>query len=259
MDNIQDPSTAAPGQGQAAPAPAQVPSTDAGSVSTPSGTVVGATPPTEAQAPAEGFQMPDKFQGKSAEEIAKSYVELESHNKKVEMERANLEKMFVPEPAPAGPTQTAAVPEQPVDSTEELKKLLTPVTEQLLSPVLARLEIRDMQNKYGDNFTKLAPQVKAVKDANPTLSLEQAYKLAAFESIERTAKNEGVSQATQVAQEAVKSQVESSRPSGVRPQGIEQALQDRSVPTREIVEALGPEYAGFAAKYKTLRPTPTPR
>src|SRR5689334_7741091 len=104
MDNIQDPSTTAPGQGQAAPAPVQVPKTDAGSVSTPSGTVVGATPAAPAQAPAEAFQMPEKFQGKSPEEIAKSYVELESHNKKVEMERASLEKMFAPSSATPSPT-----------------------------------------------------------------------------------------------------------------------------------------------------------
>lgn len=257
MDNAQDMNTSAPAQGQAAPVQAQVPNSNAGEVSTPSGTVAGATQSSEQSV--EVFQIPEKFQGKSAEEIAKSYVELESHNKKVEMERANLEKMFATPPTTPVSTPTAAVQEPQGDANDELKKLLTPVANELFSPVLAKLEVRDMVDRYGDNFTKLAPQVKEIKEANPLLSLEQAYKLAAFDSIGRTAKNEGMAQAAAVQQEQVKSQVESSRPSGVRPQSVEQAIGDRNVPTQEIVEAMGPEYAAFAAKYASLNKQKLPR
>ena len=257
MDNTQDTNTSAPAQGQAAPVQVQVPNADTGGVSAPSGTDVGATQSSEQSV--EAFQMPEKFSGKSAEDIAKSYVELESHNKKVEMERANLEKMFAAPSTTQSPNPTAAVQEPQGDTNDELKKLLTPVANELFSPVLAKLEVRDMVDRYGDNFSKLAPQVKAVKEANPTLSLEQAYKLAAFDSVGRTAKNEGVAQAAAVQQEQVKSQVESSRPSGVRPQSVEQAIGDKSVPTAEILVAMGPEYAGFAAKYASLASQKLPR
>lgn len=259
MDNIQGSVPEAPSQGQA-PAQTQVPNGDMGSVSTPGDAVVGATTPPASEA-GQGFQIPEKFQGKSSEDIAKAYVELESHNKKVEMERAELEKLFVSEP------QTAAAPEPQsstqlnADSAEEpiqaLVRELSPRLQaevgKLLSPALAKMEVRDMVDRYGSSFVALAPEVKKLRESNPNLTLESAYKIVSFDSIQRTARQEGVAQATKSQEQAQKAQLESSRPSGYRPASIEDAVNDKNVSSADIADALGPEYAAFAETSRRRR------
>lgn len=258
MDNILDQTPAAPSQGQPQPESAQVPSNDASGNTPTSGATVDTTQP--GAEPTQQFEMPDKFRGKSAEEIAKSYVDLESHNKKVEMERADLEKIFVPQEkndtTPTAPQPVVPESEDPMKAlVKELNPLLQEELSKIVSPLAARFEVRDMADKYSD-FSQLAQQVKQVKEQNPSLSLETAYKIAKFDAqqeLQRTAYNQGVSEAQQKDQLAQKAQVESSRPSGIRPQSLEQAIGDKNVPTEEIMEALGPEFDSFKRGYENKR------
>lgn len=240
MDNTQGLSTAAPSQGQVAPQ-AQVPSNDA------QGAVVGAP---QDQSPAKGEAgtgeglLLGKF--KSPEDLAKAYQELESHNKKVEMDRAELEKLFVQSTEPSqekpAPSQEQAT-EDPVDI---LAKEVSERVNRSFSPVVARLEVDSMVRKYGDKFIAIAAEVKAFKDANPNRTLESAYKEVAYDHLQKTQREQSANAQAQADASAQRAQVETSQPSGYRAPTIEDAIKDPNVSVTEISEALGPEYSKFA-------------
>ena len=127
-----------------------------------------------------------------------------------------------------------------------LRPMLQDEFGKLLSPVIAKIEVEEAVRKFGDDFVKLAPQVSELKKQNKSLSLEAAYKIVAFDNIQRTAMNQGIAQATQAQEQAQKAQLETSRPSGFRPTSVEDAVNDPNVSAREIAEALGSEYSAFA-------------
>ena len=211
------------------------------------------------------FQMPEKFTGKSAEEIAKSYVDLETHNKKVEMDKAEMDK-FISEAYPMPESESTLEPKTEVTEkvtgeekkpemtreealkqvADELRPMLREEMSKAMTPAVARLEIKEMVDKYGDSFKAVASKVAARKKASPSLSLEDAYRLETYDTVGRISEIKGVQKASQTAEEKLKAQVESSRPSGLKPVGIEEAVKDKNVPYEEITEALGPEYSKFA-------------
>lgn len=254
MDNVQDQgTTAAPAPGQA-PAQSQTPSSDAqgGTVGTDAARTDG-----QSSAGQEGLLL-GKF--KSPEDLAKAYQELESHNKKVEMDRAELEKIFIGQaenpstPQQAAPVQESENPLKPV--ADELAPLLRNEMGKVLSPVLARMEIESMVRKYGDSFVTVAAEVKAKQAQNSSLSLEDAYKLASFDRLQRTSKEQEASRVSQAQQAAQKAQVETSQPSGVRPVSIEEAASNPKIPMTEVLEAMGPEAEPFLARYREkVRPS----
>lgn len=245
MDNVETPQTAAPSQGQPQPAPAETPNSVASGQNPTSGAVDGATPASEA---GQETLLLGKF--KSPEDLAKAYQELESHNKKVEMDKAELTKLFVEQPSPSETPTAAAQETTEEDPMAALRPMLKDEFGKLLSPVIAKLEVEDAVRKYGDDFVKLAPQVKELKGQNPSLSLEAAYKIVAYDSIQRTAQNQGVAQAQKAQELASKAQLESSKPSGVRPVGLDEAIRDPKVPLAEVLDAMGPEYASFVEETK---------
>ena len=194
---------------------------------------------------------------KSQEDLLKAYQEIESHTKKVEMENKDLkeyEQMFAeatPENKPE-PTQTATQVAGSTQKTpeEQAREILSPMIreefEKIMTPTVAKFEVRDMVSRYGDRFKAIASNVATRKKANPSLSLEDAFKLEEYSTIERTARNEGIAQANKVSEQRVKAQVESSQPSGYKPASIEDAVMDKKVRIEEIAEALGPEFKAFA-------------
>jgi hypothetical protein len=250
MDNTTDLKPTAPSEGQPQSTQAQVPNSDASGQNPTSGAVDGATTPTESGQANQGFTLPEKFQGKSAEEIAQEYVKLESYNKKIEMDKAELSKMFIEQPAEPQQYQAAAQESTEEDPMAALRPMLQDEFGKLLSPVIAKIEVEEAVRKYGDDFVKLAPQVSELKKQNKSLSLETAYKIVAFDNIQRTAMNQGAAQATKAQEQAQRAQLESSKPSGIRPMGIEEAATNKNVPMTDVLEAMGPEMAPFLAKYK---------
>ena len=204
-------------------------------------------PESTGQAEEGEFQMPEKFKDKSAEEIAKSYTELEKHKTKVEMERAELEKMFVPETQE--PTQNEPTNDTQEDPTKQVIEALTPKFREefarLIAPVVAKFELKDVLDKYGEKFTARAQDVANFKKKNPSLSMEEAFKIVDYGNVERTSKTEGLNEATQTAAEKLKAQVESSQPSGHRASSLEDAINDPKISVSEIAEAV-PELEPFA-------------
>lgn len=250
MDNTQGVPPAALSQGQPQPVTSQVPN------DTQSGAVVGTAP--EAPASEAGTQANENMilgKFKSQEDLVKAYQNLESHNKKVEQDAATktrtleeLDKMFTTEPQ-AAPGQEAAemTAEDPMKTlVEELRPKLRSEFGQLLGPVVAKLEVRDMVDRYGQDFVANATAVQAIKAEKPYLSLEDAYKLHAFQTIARSAKTEGVAQAQQAQELAARAQLESTQPSGARPVTVEEAIQNPGVPLTEVFDAMGPEFKSFA-------------
>ena len=192
----------------------------------------------------------EKILGKfnSQADLEKAYTELESHSKKTEMERAELEKLFTPQseetdPAPADDVQIEGA-DNAKDLLSKLKPALRDEFTKLLSPTIAKLEVQDMVNKYSD-FPAKAKEVAEKKKQNPSLSMEDAYKLVKFADIQRTSYNKGVEETNKTTEAKQKAQVESSRPSGYRTQTIVDAIKDPNTSVSEIADAMGPEWNAF--------------
>lgn len=243
MDNTQDLATGAPSQGQA-PAQEQVPTTVPSDANAQPNVA-----PAEGQVTEGEGMILGKF--KSQEDLVKAYQELESHGKKVEMERAELERLYV-EQATKAPTVTA--PESPATGGEQedpmnvLKKAVREENERLLSPVIARFELKDMFDKYGSSFGAVAKQVIEYRNAHPTIPLEAAYKVVAYDTLERTAKNSGVAEANQIAEATRKAQVETAQPSGYKAPTAEEALASAKSNSElgEIFDEMGPDFKMWA-------------
>lgn len=245
MDNAEGTSGVAPSQGQAQPQTQPAPG-DAQSSA-----VVGAGQNQESPAKGQTGEGEGLILGKfkTTEDVVKAYQELESHNKKVEMDKAELEKLFVPA-EPESPPKAAEV--ETTDPLDDVVKALMPrmtsAMEAVVSRPLAQMEIDRVVRKYGDDFVAVAPAVAELRKQNPSLTLEAAYKIVAFDNRERTARQEGVVQAQQAQEQAQKAQLETARPSGYQPESLDAAIQNKNVPLDEIADALGPEYAAFAQK-----------
>jgi hypothetical protein len=255
MDNVEEAATTTP-QGQV-DAVTEMPDTSSGETpqNDASGVEPTETPKGESQeVKEEGFKIPEKFQGKSAEEIAQSYVELESQNKKVEMERSDLEKLFVEKETDStkvddAPTDTPAISEDVNTALKDLEPQLAKSVANMLAKPLAKLEVQDMLNKHGSAFTQKAKEVKALQEHNPSLSMEDAFKIISFDNVKRTSHTQGVNEANANAEAKQKAQVETARPSGIKPVGIDEAIADKDVGAAEIADALqsstGDDYSEF--------------
>ena len=197
---------------------------------------------------------------KSQEDLEKAYTELESHNKKVEMDKAEVDKFIqdaYPESKKKEPTPEIPKAEEAAQTEDEAfqraaDKLAPLLKERIIDPILtkplARFEIREMLDKYGENFKANLPKIQAARKENPSLlklPLEDVYRMVAFDDVARTSEIKGIKQAAQTAEEKVKAQVESSQPSGLKTSTIEDALKDPKVSVSEIAEAI-PELEPFA-------------
>jgi len=241
MDNAESVATTVP-QGQT-DATTQAPSTTSGE--TPQNSAEGAdqtqTPQGESGEGEEKL-LAGKF--KSVEDLERSYQELQSHNTKVEMERAELEKLFAPQAKQTPEVQQPEQGEQPQPDTERISQAVREAITQMISPAIAKLEVQDMLNKYGDTFRQVAPQVAKIK-TEKNISMEDAFKLATYPTIERTSYVQGVTKVNAVNEQKQKAVVESSRPSGYRPASIEEAIKSEKTSVSEIADALGPKWSAF--------------
>lgn len=203
MDNIQDTEQAVP-QGQAAPAE-QMP--DVQSADVPAESQESSVETNfEAIAAKKGFKSPD--------DLAKAYANLESQNKKVEMAKADLEKMFFTEKPKSQPQvrQTLNADEQ---ALAELDKYVgDKMTEREtylkheFNTKLAKLELDRVIEKNPD-FPKYAEDVKQFKSKYPEMSFDEAYTLskAIKGDLQREAKSEGMKQSVASIQRQGQAQV----------------------------------------------------
>ena len=188
---------------------------------------------------------------KSQDDLVNAYKELESHNKKVEMERSDLEKLFV-----ENETDSTKVDNAPTETVEnvstdiktaldDMRPTLAAEVSKMLAKPLAKLEVQDMLNKHGNAFTQKAKEVKELQQHNPSLSMEDAFKIVSFDTVKRTSHTQGINEASANAEAKKKAEVETARPSGYRPTSIEDAIKDPNVSVSEIADAVGPEMDAF--------------
>lgn len=255
MDNTQGLQDTTPSQGQVDTMQTQVPETNGSNAD-------GAAIDTnQEQTPAEGQSgegeglILGKF--KSAEDLEKAYTELESHSKKVEMNYADfIKKAFQPEsteqkkPEP----QIAEPTEDPYkDVMEQIAPRLRDEVTRMISPAIAQIETSEMVRKYGEGFVAISDKVAEKKRANPSLSLEDAFKLVSYDNLQKTSEIRGMQKASQTAAQKVKAQVESATPSGKKVMSLDQALADPSVNMADAMENLGPEFNSFKEKYREVK------
>lgn len=251
MDNVQGQGTpAAPAPGQAT-AQSQTP-TESASGNTAAVIESGAARADgQSNAGQEGLIL-GKF--KSQQDLEKAYQELETHNKKVEMDRAELEKLFVQPESSSTPEPQAPAAVMDDDPLKPVADALTPKLTQevnrLISPVIARMEVDNMVRRYGDSFVSVAKDVKDIQLRNPHLSLEDAYKLVSFDRLQRTSNEQRQQRQTEAAHQAQKAQVETAQPSGQREVSLRDAVKSKEVSTKELFQALGPEYEAWTQNLK---------
>lgn len=161
---------------------------------------------------------------KSAEDLAKAYIELESHNKKVEMTAADILKQVYPE-------KPATVP---APGDEQAVQIVQAIVKNEVKPLQEKVALQElfMKNPDAKDFASgIAEQVKA----NPGITWESAYKLAKFDALERNAKDAGKQEAYQSIQQkqSVMAGTASPTPRGSGPD-IRSIIKDRSVPFKEV-------------------------
>lgn len=158
--------------------------------------------PVSESAPSAYDTLAQKKGFKTPDDLARSYEELESHNKKVEMDSAKLEKMFFDKsreasPAPVEPPKpTANDPIQELDAF--VNERVTKRDAEIRREVKKELERRDLREvmKEHKDFAEFAPAVKDLKDKYPDMPFTEAYTLA-------KASSGGFSKDAQVKAEAV--------------------------------------------------------
>jgi hypothetical protein len=206
MDNIQDAEQAVP-QGQAAPVE-QVPTVQPVEVATVSEGPVETT--FEELKAKKGFQSPD--------DLAKAYANLESHNKRVEMKTADMEKQFFPVESPRD-IQPQSPASQAIQESQqalnELRKFVQTEVEPLkkdfdqrLQTELSKIELRQVMKENTD-FGKYATDVKELKTRYPAMSFTEAYSFAKAMKGDSVAeaKSQAFQRGASVAQRQVAAQV----------------------------------------------------
>lgn len=105
-----------------------------------------------------------------------------------------------------------------------------------IAPLKVKIEVQEVLDAHPD-FKEYANGALELTKKNPSLSLEDAYKLTKYDSLQSKAKEEGKNEAYQTIEKKQGLQVETSGPKrAVRP--IEELISDKSVPLEEIKKML---------------------
>lgn len=110
------------------------------------------------------------------------------------------------------------------------------VVERHIAPLKVKVEVAEIMQQHAD-FRDFASGALTRIQNNPSLSLEDAYKLEKFEALQSKAKEEGKKEAYQTIEKKESLQFETSGPKKTaRP--IEDMLKDKTVPLQEIAKML---------------------
>ncbi len=127
--------------------------------------------------------------------------------------------------------QAEAAPPAPQPSVD-LEKMV----DSKLAPLRVQLEVDQVLRGHPD-FQEFAPKVLERIKSKPSLSLEEAYQLEKYSSIESKAKEEGKAEAYEVIEKKASLQVEQSGRKTVTP-SVEELIRDKTVPLSEIARML---------------------
>lgn len=160
-------------------------------------------------------QLAQKKGFKSADDMAKAYSNLETQNKKVEMDRADLLK--------------ARNGETPKSSTPNIEKEVRALKE--------RVEINDLFQKHPDAKDYAKQMAEHIKE-HPSATWEQAYRFVKFDDLEKTSRQEGRKEAYENIDQKSKARAEKSAPRQTSKKDLDAMIKDRSVSMADIEKLL---------------------
>jgi len=212
VDNVQDPVQEAP-QGQAEPAVEQTPGVKPAEVP---------AEPTQAPTGTSFEEIAAKKGFKSPDDLAKAYANLESQNTKVEMKKADLEKLFFSEQPRVTPQpETRFTPDSEAKALDELRRFvqseavepLKKELQQQFKTEVARLELKSVIKERPD-FVKYAGDIKELKSKYPDMPFDEAYIYAKAlkGDLVQEARSEGLKQGTYASQRQGAAQVITQKP-----------------------------------------------
>ncbi len=155
---------------------------------------------------------------KSADDLARSYTELESKNKQVEMDRADLIK------ARGG--------------QETIKPgTAQPTVEKEVRALKERVEINELFGKYSDAKDYAKSMAEHIK-SHPNATWEQAYRYVKFDDLAKTAKQEGRKEAYDNIDQKKRSVAEKPSPRPTQKKDLDSMIKDRSTSLADIEKLL---------------------
>ena len=167
---------------------------------------------------------------KSADDLAKAYTILESHNKKIEMTAADIIKQVYETPAQS----VAPVQPAPARADADAIKIVQAMVSDQVKPLKEQLALQQLFLNKPDAKDFATGIASAVKD-NPGISWENAYKLAKFDASEQKAQETARVQAQQTQQ--LKQSVIAGNAAPTQSRGgpdVRSIIRDRSVPFKEV-------------------------
>lgn len=183
--------------------------------------------PEGAKAGTTWEELAEKKGFKSPDDLARAYSELESHNKTVEMDRAELLK------AREGKEEE---PKSEAPADDKSNKVLAQVLREQRE-LKEKLEIKELfdQHKDASRYAKaMADHVKR----HPNATWEQAYRYVKFDDLEAEAKKKGIEEAYTTQKEKGRYAVARSGAKALPKnlQGVN--IMDRSIPLSDIEKML---------------------
>lgn len=189
-------------------------------------------------APLDGTTFAELAQKKgwnSPDDMAKSYANLESHNKKVEMTADDILKMVqaAQQPQPIVQPQVPHVPQTPNTPDDAAIQLVQSMIRSEVKPLQERVALQDLFLKNPD-AKDFAEGIASVVKSNPGISWENAYKLAKFDSVPAQAQQQGRQEAYATVQQKQQFIAGSSVPTMKSGPDVRNIIKDRSVPFAEV-------------------------
>lgn len=172
---------------------------------------------------------------KTPDDMATSYANLESHNKKVEMTADDVLKMVQAASQQSTPQPVQPVVQQPMPRTpdEQAIQIVQSLIRTEVKPLQERVALQDLFIKNPD-AKDYAQGIADVVKSNPGISWENAYKLAKFDAVAQKASQQGRQEAYQTIQQKQEFIAGSSVPAQRSGPDVRSIIKDRSVPFAEV-------------------------
>lgn len=172
----------------------------------------------------------------SADDLARAYENLESHNKKVEMTSADIIKA-IQEATPSEPAAPQIPVVQATNQDQAAIKIVEAIVDARTKPLQERVALQDLFLKNPD-AAQYAPGIAQAVKENPGIKWDAAYKLAKFDAAQDQARQQGVQQAYQVQQQKTAAVAGASAPTQRAGPDVRSMIKDRSIPFNQITQVM---------------------
>lgn len=171
----------------------------------------------------KGWQSPD--------DMAKSYANLESHNKKVEMTADDILKMVQAQPQPQQIVQPVA-PQQNIPDQQAIQ-IVQAIVDNTVKPLQERVALQDLFLNNPD-AKEFATGIAEVVKSNPGISWPNAYKLAKYDAVQQQSVQQGRQEAYKNIAQKQEFIAGASVPTQRSGPDVRNVIKDRSIPFQEV-------------------------